>query len=266
MNTKVVLSAGLFCIAAVNVGQAALSKLDIGYYTGNTFNISAGNGSYVKNGVVASAFSAKLVQGDPLPDSHSNPFITFCLDLDQILNEPNWWKSGSFTDVTLTSDTGLLRQGTASLQYAAELYATYGGGNSSGFSGVIMPANGNWSTASAAQRAEGSALQLAIWEVLYETGPFNVTAGTGFKVTSTANSITARANSMLNSVVYGSPDINLTTTFWNATDSTGTAQRGSQDLIGPITAVPEPSTVVAGALLLLPFLGSTLRVWQKRQS
>jgi hypothetical protein len=206
------------------------------------------------NGVISSAFSADRVGGDLLPIPHPDPFTTFCLDIDTTLAN-GWWKSGSFSDVGLTSDSGKLRQGVASLQYAAELYKNYAG---------TIPAGG-WNTA---QKAEGSALQLAIWEVLYEygsAGGFNLGTGTGFKVTSGSSSIIARANVMLSSLNYGSPDVSLTTTFWNAVKSgTDASSRSSQDLIGPIAPVPEPTTVIAGALLLLPFLASTVRL--KRQA
>ena len=234
-------------LAATNVGQAGLSQLDIGYYTDYSFDVSVQG--IVHNGAIASAFSATLTGGEALPNGHPNPFTTFCVDFDPTLYAGNgWWKSGNFNDVALTQDTGVpVRQGVAGLQYAEELYSTYVGG---------IPAGG-WTSA---QKQEGAALQLAIWEVLYElpgTGAFNVLSGTGF-ISNTANSITTRANQMLSILSFGSPNTSLNTTFWNATDASGTA-RYSQDLIGPFAPVPEPTTIVAGALLLLPFLASTIR-------
>ena len=36
-------------------------------------------------------------------------------------------------------------------------------------------------------------------------------------------------------------------------------------IVAPVTPVPEPTTLIAGALLLLPFGASTLRILRKRQ-
>jgi hypothetical protein len=37
-------------------------------------------------------------------------------------------------------------------------------------------------------------------------------------------------------------------------------------MIGTLTAVPEPTTMIAGALLLLPFGASTLRFMRKNRA
>ena len=229
-----------------------VSYLNVSAYNSYSFNLSVQG--VTKNGTIASAFAADWQASNggqssaPLPASHSDPFVTFCLDLDTWLAS-GWWKSGGFSDVPLTTDQSpLVRQGLDSLQYAAQLYTNNAGG--------IMAANGSW-----LDKAKGAALQLAIWEVLYEydtTGGFNVMSGSGFKVTSASTAVTVAAQNMLTGLSYGNPDINLNTTFWNATDKNGNA-RSNQDLIGPFQPVPEPTTVIAGALLLLPFLASTLR-------
>lgn len=258
---KTVLAVAICCLGslvATNVGWAALSQLNISYpsLSGYRFGMVV---QATSKRVYAVPFAAGRVGGDSLPTGHPDPFITFCMDIDFKLAN-GYWKSGSFSDVSLTSDSGALRQGIPSLQYAAELYATYAGG--------IMPVSGNWALASTAQKNQGSALQLAIWEVLYEypiTGGFSLGTGTGFKVTSGDGSIISSANTMLASLTYGTPDPSLNTTFWNAAKADGSA-RSSQDLIGPFAPVPEPTTCVAGALLLLPFLASTVRVWRKSQS
>lgn len=251
-TTKLLLSTAL-TVAASYTSQAALSQLNIGHYASSaySFGLTVQGSSQTSYAV---AFSADRVGGDLLPTGHTDPFTTFCLDIDTTLAN-GWWKSGTFSDVALTSDSGKVRQGLASLQYAAQLYATYAG---------TIPA-GSWTTA---QKEEGSALQLAIWEVLYEyssAGEFDLDTGTGFLVTAGNSSIRTRADAMLDSLTWGSPDTSLNTTFWNAAYESG-ATRSSQDLIGPMTPIPEPTTCIAGALLLLPFLGSTVRVWQKRQS
>jgi hypothetical protein len=129
---------------------------------------------------------------------------------------------------------------------------------------------------SAAERIARSALAISIWEVLYESDTTysvrNATAGTahnatkGFEVTgsgtastglgigSEANQAIWLANSWLTAAMgldfAGAPS----STWWKE-DSSANAQ----SLIGTPTAVPEPSTYVAGALLVLPFFASTIR-------
>ena len=50
---------------------------------------------------------------------------------------------------------------------------------------------------------------------------------------------------------------NLSAKFWNGSlDSAGAPFAANQDLIGPYVSTPEPTTMLLGALLLLPFLAS----------
>jgi hypothetical protein len=238
--------------------QGSLSYLNIGYY--GTYGVTVYAQGYA-HGTYATAFSAdwQNVSGSqPLPIGHNDPFVTFCLDINTILGN-GWWDSGSFSAVTALGTavdtvppidpnnptTPAIRNIATGLNSAANLYAHYAGG--------ILNANGTW-----ADQAKGAALQLAIWEVLYENpvNGYNVDSGSGFYVSSGDAGIRSTANTML--TTWGAADMNIDTTFWNAVNADGSF-RSSQDLIGPMTPVPEPTTFIAGGLLLLPFLASTLR-------
>lgn len=114
--------------------------------------------------------------------------------------------------------------------------------------------------------AQGTGLALAMYEALYDS--------TGYGVTASGN-----GNFWLTSPLSG--DIyNAYTTYLGllnpvsvaANLGTGNILRSTesgagQDLIWNVTAVvPEPTTMIAGALLLLPFGASTLRMLRKSRA
>lgn len=236
------LAAVVVGLAAAGSMQAGLSLLDIAYY--NNYPVTVHEATKGNVSTLATAFQATRTGGDPLPAAHSNPFTTFCIDLRYELAEPAKWLSGSFPNPNggtppIWQVDGIYR--------AASLYNTYAGGV-------------NFTTV--AGKEEGAALQLAIWEVLYEPAAngFNVNSGAGFYVVSGANTtIKNRANALLGSAA-NQVDYNLTTTFWDAkTKANGDPLLNNQDLIGPFMAVPEPGTFVAAALVLLPLLAGWMR-------
>lgn len=278
-------------LAASNSGLASLSYLDISYYGDYGVTVVAQN---YQHATLATAFSADRLSGsrnnagqvgtgagfvtsEPLPVNHSDPFVTFCLDINTILQD-GWWQSGSFSDVPSVgtvgnpnNPTGPAIRNVGALQIVANLYANYAGG--------ILPVGG-WGAASTAQKLEGAALQLAIWEVLYDTTGTGIHNGynvyqdgvaannsSEFYLKAGSTAVGDRANQML--AAYGVVDPNLGTTFWNAVYNDGT-YRSSQDLIGPNgptgVVVPEPTTMIAGALLLLPFGVSTIRILKKQRA
>jgi hypothetical protein len=272
-NTKAKLAVAVCCLgslAAVNDGRAGLSDLDISVYYDYRMDVVA-NGT--THNTYATAFSANLVGGAALPSPHTDPFVTFCLDISANLGN-GWWTSGSFADTALTGNGG--NRISDGLYRAASLYAYYSPG--------IMSVVGNGSGYSWTDKEKGAALQLAIWEVLYDGSGANdislydVTIGgaNGFQVASAYqinNSANAAVVSLANTMLHNSSanyvNSSLDATFWNAVDANGNP-RSSQDLIGPMSgtskAVPEPTTILAGALLLLPFGVSTARILRKKRA
>jgi len=166
-----------------------------------------------------------------------------------------WWKSGSFSDLGLTSQSTPAVRQVGGFYRAASLYQHYAPG--------ILTAAGNGSGFAWNDKTAGAALQLAIWEVLYEKGSaFSIDQDTSradstqFYVSSVSSSVRSLANTYLSSI-WNIINPNLDTTFWNAVNGDG-SPRSSQDLIGPVQPVPEPTTMIAAALLLLPFAASTI--------
>ena len=230
-------------IGAGQAVQGGITQLSIGYDTDYAVDMSVQG--YSVHGY-ATAFSASRVSGDPLPAGHTDPFITFCLDINQGLDN-GYWKSGGFSDTGLTSQSGPTTRQANSLFRAANLYRTFGPG-----------AN----TSTTPGKFEGAALALAIWEVLYETaGSYDVNSGVGFSVTTGDTAVRTRANVML--ATASSINFSLTTTFWNATDALGNT-RGSQDLIGPMVGVPEASTYALAGLLCIPIAANGIRLFRRR--
>ena len=254
----------------MNVGQAGLSYLKISYYT--DFGATVYAQGYGHNTSVT-AFAADLDGGAPLPVPHSDPFVTFCLDINNYLAN-GWWQSGGFADTPLNNDSSPADRQESGLYRAASLYAAYAGG--------IMNVGGSFAAQTGTSydgiytaREKGAALQLAIWEVLYEkSGSYSINENGSvanadeFYVSSVALDIRNLANTMLASAA-NNEDLSIASTFWNAVKPDGT-YRSSQDLIGPMAgtsiAVPEPATMIAGALLLLPFGASTVRILRKNRA
>ena len=246
-------------IAASQAGaQAGLSYLSVSYYNNYGVTVHA-QGTTI--GTAASAFSADLTSGAPLPSGHTDPFVAFCVDINNTLHS-GLFQSCDFTDSGASASSGVVRQ-TDGLYRAADLYANYSSG--------IMSVAGDGSGYSWTDKQKGAALQLAIWEVLYETGSaYSVnydstrSASSQFYVTSVDSSVRSLANQMLAWEEGRSVNYALDSTFWNAVtvDQGRVVNRAGQDLLGP-AVVPEPGTYLAGLLLVLPFLASMLR--RKRQ-
>jgi hypothetical protein len=256
MNRFVSLAAGVALAMGVqSTLQAGMSYFNVGYYGNYAATVVAQGQSH---STYATAFSIdwqNVVNSDPLPPNHTDPFVSFCLDVNAYMSK-GWWRSGGFSDVPLNADSMGADRQELGLYRAASLYMHYAPGI------LSVAGDGRGYIWTDAQR--GAALQLAIWEVLYETtGVFSIDRAGAvgnpdeFYVSSVDGGVRSLANQMLASQ-WNFVDLSLETTFWNAVNADGTA-RSSQDLIGPISAVPEASTIIAGALLLLPFLFSTIR-------
>ena len=127
---------------------------------------------------------------------------------------------------------------------------------------------------------QGAGLALAMYEALYDStgyGTYNTANNGNFYVTAglSGNVLTAY-NTYLNVLNGTSSAANVTANLGNgnvlrdalfvSSNGTQTTPGAGQDLIWNVTAVPEPTTMVAGALLLLPFGMSTLRFLRKNRT
>lgn len=230
--------------------QAGMTQIDVSWYGDYSARLVAQGYNHLTS---ASAIKAQRVGGDEAPTGHSNPFVTFCLDVNNVTAD-GWWAFGSMDDTLLTAQSPGAQRQEESLYRVANLYSQFS-------SGILDVGNNMW-----VGKKQGAALQLAIWEVLYENPSngysLNQEAGSGFYVTEVDEEVRGLANLYLSSA-WTQADKTLATTFWNAANEDG-SHRASQDLIGPMMPVPEPASIIAGALLLLPFLASTAARMRRR--
>ena len=139
------------------------------------------------------------------------------------------------------------------INQAAYIYQTYGYLLSSG------------------SQAQAAAVQLAVWKVLYDQGDsyYNNFSQGIFTVSAYNSSYTTLVNTAIaDAVTFVNAAYNQNQQYvgyiLQPTDSNGNPTKDVQEMLYNITPVPEPTTIIAGALLLLPFGASTLRVLRRR--
>jgi hypothetical protein len=113
--------------------------------------------------------------------------------------------------------------------------------------------------------SDRAALQLAVWEALYDTTAGSTAYGLGggrFSVSSGDSSAISEAALWLSQV-----NVNAKYAGYLLIPSPEN-QNGTynQEMLYNVTPVPEPTTMIAGALLLLPFGASTLRILRKSRA
>lgn len=245
--------------------QAALTRLEVSYYTDYAVNVSFDHRTET---VYASALTASFVPGArngpasaPLPAGYS-PFTAFSLDIGDDLKSKSYWQAGALPSIDPDPSRGHQEPQWApgGIYRAASLYEAYSGQvNSSTPDGKLA----------------GAALQLAIWDVLYGDGRAVNHAGSGFFVGGKGeheeselekeSQLVFAANAMLASAA-NSIDLAARETFWEAVLGPNGRQPmdGNQDLLGPVffsSVVPEPSTFLAAGGTLAYLLVS--RAWRR---
>ena len=118
------------------------------------------------------------------------------------------------------------------------------------------------------QTSDKAALQLAIWDVLYNTDSLGKVSGTRFSFANYSSAALTEANNWITAVnasptalgtFNGNIFIPVDTTAYPANNN-----EPPQELL--YMPVPEASTMVAGALLLLPFGASAMRMFRKNKT
>lgn len=188
----------------------------------------------------AGAWDAQVVSGGVAGTPKS--FLAFCTDISAEMGNGKHTFSQSQFSTANWQDMGWADSGSG--QRAAWVYNTH-----------IQDVD---------TTTEYSAMCIAIWETLYEgSGVFDVTeksdTGSSFKVTwgywnTSASAAATLANLWLAEGV-GENFAGYDKT-WYVAQFNRCGDPVAQSLIGP---VPEPSTIIAGALLLLPFGASAIR-------
>ena len=217
---------------------------------GSTFGVSWDT----KTGfTVAGAIAMTKSSGDAsMPDS----FLTVCLDIGGTLLMAKTYGYSASTPFAGQSGINPLwgsgnggglnnsANATAAIQAAANIFYTHSSVLSSG------------------TPTERSALQLAVWEALYDTTAGSTTYGLSdgrFKITSGDAAAITLASSWLSAV---DPNA-LYVGYLLKPDPSQQHGTDGQEFFYNVTPVPEASTVIAGALLLLPLAASAVRILRK---
>lgn len=115
---------------------------------------------------------------------------------------------------------------------------------------------------------QGAGLALAMYEALYDSTGYGTTDTSGngrFYVTQgLSGNVQTAYNTYLGALNGAQSVANVTANTGNGYILRSTENGAGQDLIWNVQPVPEPTTVIAGALLLLPFGISTL--WRIRKN
>ncbi|HEX3800455.1 MAG TPA: hypothetical protein VH413_17310 [Verrucomicrobiae bacterium] len=223
------------------------TQLAVGYDTTYNANLSLsgapGNLGTGNDFVYLTAFQATYQGGDALPFS-GNSFYTFCLDVGQELvpNGASWQAK----PLPVGANGNSIPYVTAGLQRAAGLYAANVG-------------NVNISTAQG--QLNGAALQLAIWNDLYD-GDAQVESGNFSASGGNVDQVVAAADLLLQSAANVS-NPNLDFAFWDGSNPTA-----NQDLISTVAIAPESTLYGAGVSVIALFAcaGFYLRENRKRLS
>jgi hypothetical protein len=263
INTKTLIkTVGLVLVAGVVTQAQAVVDYTIGGNIGTdleTFSFTLDNNA--ESGL-AGAIDLTPSGANPGPA----PLATVCVDLSGVLYLGDTYSftgpltfngAGSGLDPTwggknATGNTFNSANASAAIENAAYLFSTY--------SGLLT-------TGSVSQKA---ALQLAVWSALYNTEGNSLGGAAGLTVNSGRLSVTggdATAISLADTMLASIP-----TTFASYAgyllQPDPTVQYGltGQELFDNVSAVPEPATVIAGMLLLLPLCASAFRIVRNRKT
>lgn len=246
-----------FCMVLSLAGVMAVHTLSasVTYQINNggleSFNLSIDGNSI--NGALAGGIQINRISGDTsLPSS----YVTVCTDIEGTLylgqqytyNTPVTPFSGQ-SGINPNWGDGSAGSAAMAIQNAAYLFYTYGQLTGTGLGGTTE---------------QKAALQLAVWSALYNTTADGAVDGTRFSVSSGDASARSLANSWLSGLAgdYSFPGYLLYPSQLTGVNADG--QPPQELLIG--APVPEAPTVIAGALLLLPFAASTLRILRRKHT
>lgn len=209
----------------------------IGIYSFAVDNISGGNLPGI-NGNGSTLWSICLSPGGLLDGNKYNYALETYADAKPGLN-PSAWALGT--------------EGDAGIQNAQYLWRKYGAGILAG----------------GANQDAGAALALAMYDALYNSTAYGTLGGNKFTVTGWGGHTGAQTdfNNYIAGLNADGVKNNLAQGFLLVpTPTGGYGNNGNnQEFIINCTPVPEPTTMIAGALLLLPFGLSTFRILRRNR-
>ena len=260
----------LAALALLGAGHEAQAVLDID--VGDTMTISGGISEFYDSGTVningqnrsalVGAFALNVTV-EPASAGNSGSIYSFCTDL---LN--NWQYSNTYKALPFDGEDGLNPLWSAtpeSMQNAGWLYQEY----------LPHMLNSGFSYTPEEQKSIGAAMQLAIWEVLYDTDPagnasstFDLNSGAFTTVSGFEADTLAFANTYLTALKNTGDDLTAYDSTWLSPikDDQGLIYYQDLDYDPPdIIPVPEVTTLFAGALVLIPFSASLVRTFRRRR-
>jgi len=209
------------------------------------------------NGALAGGISIQETAETPGGPTMPSSYVTVCTDIEGTLylgqsyeyNTPVTPFNGQSGVNPKWGDGNNDGSAAMAIQNAAYLFYTYGKPTSAGIGG---------------NTEQMAALQLAVWEALYDTTASGSVTGTRFTVTGGDATAIAQANNWVSGMDgnYG-----LTGYLLYPTQGSGVNADGEppQELL-IAKPVPEAPTTIAGVLLLLPFAASTFRILRKKHA
>jgi len=268
-------------LLSVSTAKAQEVKYSISDGGLESFNLSYNYGPGTANddsvsGALAGGIAITKQAGGSMPGGFPASYVTVCTDiggtvyegstygydLDSFANQvgirPEWGLNAY--DGTLGGQLPI-EQGEA-IQNAAQLFYAH------------------YSVLSGSSTTDKAALQLAVWAAVYDTSyggtvaPIATTLGSGvggarFAVSSGDSAAISEADSWL-SVLNGTYTYtgNLLFPDPNTTQGNGDGEPVQELMMRTTdaTPVPEPTTLIAGALFVLPFGASTLRFLRKNRT
>jgi hypothetical protein len=237
-----------------------------------TFNLKMDNVAI--NGALAGGIQIVMVRPGDAGDNLPSTYTTVCTDINGSVylgqtyqySEPVNFSS-QYTGIAPTwgadNASGLSDPTSAAMaiQNAAELFYKYSGGV--GLTGL-----------QGSDREKMAALQLAVWEALYDTtstGNVDLTGTPRFQVTGGDSTAIADAAKLVADMSgnYGRTGQLLYPDPVHASSGinhNGDGEPPQELLLDSVIPVPEPATIIAGALLLLPFGASTVRILRRNRA
>jgi hypothetical protein len=224
------LTLGLTAILAVPIAQGAFDgSVRINYSDASLNRNTGGSGP----GALGGEFRATIVSGlTGLVADANNSFLTFCLERDESLLGNNVVHNAIVSNKANFGGAGGPSPDPISLG-TAYLYSQFRNNQ------LLNPVNTD---------IRGGLFQEAIWALENEVSAPLAGANMYYDIATALANYSNDANGAYGVVVlqlYGATEANI-----------------SQDVLA---IVPEPSTVMAGALLLLPFAASTIRILRKKR-
>jgi hypothetical protein len=239
--------------ALINVTDSLTISGGINGSLADTGYVNGGTGGNTYEHVYSGVFAVNVVNHSQLNNSFN--IGTFCTDVGvNWNNNPTAYTATGFAGATGVSPAW--SSVPQAIQNASYIYNQ-----------LYLPA-ANAHTLTADQAA---GMQLGIWKVLYDTANSPLYNASADFTTGQLRAYGFGTIAMSDAATYVGDVNSARNGSWNFTQYTDTwldpVNNDSQGLIwNNTTPVPEPTTMIAGALLLLPFGASTLRFMRKNRA